>query len=93
MRPATAVEVSLIAAAGLAPWLILAVALLVGALSVLFDVAYPAYLPAVVDKQRLVDANGALMATRTAGALTQRRRWTTPEFAKFMHSRSRSVGR
>ncbi len=42
------------------------VALLVGGLSVLFDVAYPAYLPTVVDKDRLVDANGKLFATESA---------------------------
>jgi MFS family permease len=43
-----------------------AVALLTGALSVLFDVAYPAYLPNVVVKDRLVDANGKLFATESA---------------------------
>jgi MFS family permease len=38
------------------------VALLVGLLTVLFDVAYPAYLPAVVARERLVEGNGHLQA-------------------------------
>lgn len=43
------------------------VALLTGALSVLFDVAYPAFIPVVVtDKARLTDANGKLFATESA---------------------------
>jgi MFS family permease len=43
------------------------VALLAGALSVLFDVAYPAFIPVVVaDKARLTDANGKLFATESA---------------------------
>jgi MFS family permease len=45
------------------------VALLVGALSVLFDVSYPAYLPVVVDKSRLIDANGKLSATQSAAMM------------------------
>src|SRR4051812_17280064 len=39
------------------------VALLVGALNVVFDVAYPAYLPTVVPADRLVEGNGLLTAT------------------------------
>jgi MFS family permease len=42
------------------------VALLAGALSVLFDVAYPAYLPAIIPKDKLVDGNGKLFATESA---------------------------
>jgi MFS family permease len=42
------------------------VALLAGALSVLFDVAYPAYVPAIIAKDRLVDGNGKLFATEAA---------------------------
>ncbi len=42
------------------------VALLAGALTVLFDVSYPAYLPEVVDRSRLIDANGKLFATQSA---------------------------
>lgn len=45
---------------------LIVVALLTSALSVLFDVAYPAYLPNVVEKDRLVDANGKLFATESA---------------------------
>jgi len=45
---------------------LVAVALLAGALSVLFDVAYPAYLPAIIPKDRLVDGNGKLFATESA---------------------------
>jgi Na+/melibiose symporter-like transporter len=42
------------------------VALFAGALSVLFDVAYPAYVPAIIDRDRLVDGNGKLLATEAA---------------------------
>ncbi|GIJ65296.1 MFS transporter [Virgisporangium ochraceum] len=46
---------------------LIVVALLAGALSVLFDVAYPAYIPVVVaDRSRLTDANGKLFATESA---------------------------
>ena len=45
---------------------LVAVALFAGALSVLFDVAYPAYLPAIIPKDRLVDGNGKLFATESA---------------------------
>lgn len=41
-------------------------AFLIGTLSVLFDVAYPAYLPAIVDTDHLVEANGALQASAAA---------------------------
>jgi len=39
------------------------VAFLVGGLAVLFDVAYHAYIPALVKRQNLVEANGKLAAT------------------------------
>jgi MFS family permease len=46
---------------------LVAVALFAGVLSVLFDVAYPAFIPVVVaDKGRLTDANGKLFATESA---------------------------
>jgi MFS family permease len=45
---------------------LVAVALLAGALSVLFDVAYPAYLPSIIPRDRLVDGNGTLFATESA---------------------------
>jgi MFS family permease len=43
--------------------LLVAVALGVGLLSVLFDVAYPAYLPSVVGTGRLIEANSVLAAS------------------------------
>lgn len=42
------------------------VAFLVGVLSVLFDVAYPAYLPSVIGRDRLVEGNSALAASESA---------------------------
>ncbi len=39
---------------------------LVGVLTVFFDVAYQSYLPALVDRSQLVDANGKLEASRAA---------------------------
>lgn len=45
------------------------VALLAGALTVLFDVAYPAYLPAVITRDRLVEGNGVLGATDAAAQI------------------------
>jgi MFS family permease len=42
------------------------VAFAVGLLSVLFDVCYPAYLPSVVTRQRLVEGNSALAASESA---------------------------
>ncbi|GIJ44756.1 MFS transporter [Virgisporangium aliadipatigenens] len=47
---------------------VVVVALLVGAFGTLFDVAWPAFLPVVVPKERLVGANGALAATENAAA-------------------------
>jgi MFS family permease len=42
------------------------VAFAVGVLSVFFDVSYLAYLPSLVDRSRLGDANSKLEATRSA---------------------------
>lgn len=44
-------------------WWIYAAALLVGGASVLFDIADQAFLPSLVDRRQLVDANGKLAAT------------------------------
>ena len=43
-----------------------AVAFLVGVLTVFFDVAFWSYVPTIVDKERLSDANGKLMASSSA---------------------------
>jgi hypothetical protein len=39
----------------------------VGTLTVFFDVAYQAYLPSLVERKELTEANGKLEVTRTAG--------------------------
>ena len=44
-------------------WVVYAAALLVGAASVLFDIADQAFLPSLVDKSQLMEANGKLAAT------------------------------
>jgi hypothetical protein len=44
-------------------WVLYAAALLVGAASVLFDIADQAFLPSLVERNQLVDANGKLAAT------------------------------
>jgi len=44
-------------------WVVYAAALLVGAASVLFDIADQAFLPSLVDKRQLMEANGKLAAT------------------------------
>jgi Major Facilitator Superfamily len=44
-------------------WAVYAAALSVGGASVLFDIADQAFLPSLVDKNQLVDANGKLAAT------------------------------
>ena len=44
-------------------WVIYAAALCVGAASVLFDIADQAFLPSLVDRGQLMDANGKLAAT------------------------------
>jgi predicted MFS family arabinose efflux permease len=45
------------------------VAFVVGVLNVVFDVAYPAYLPTVLPPDRLVDGNGLLTATDSAAGI------------------------
>jgi MFS family permease len=47
-------------------WQLVGVAFVVGLLSVLFDIGYPAYLPSVVGRERLVDGNSALAASESA---------------------------
>lgn len=49
---------------------LLLVALVVGAFSVFFDVAYQSWLPSVVPRDRLLRANGLLGATNAAGRLS-----------------------
>ena len=44
-----------------------AVALLSGVLTVFFDVAYQSYTPALIGRERLMDGNGKLQATRALG--------------------------
>jgi MFS family permease len=50
-------------------WQVYLVALLGGALSVFFDVAYQSYLPALVHGEQLVDANGKLGTTNSFAGL------------------------
>jgi MFS family permease len=50
---------------GLTIWQLFAVAFVVGTLTVFFDVAYQSYLPAVVERDQLVDGNGKLEISRT----------------------------
>lgn len=45
------------------------VALLVGALTILFEVAYVAFVPALVGRDHLVDANGRLEASRSVASI------------------------
>ncbi len=46
-----------------------AIAFLIGVLTVFFDVAYQAYLPALVDRAQLVDANSKLEATNSLAGI------------------------
>jgi MFS family permease len=50
-------------------WQLYAVSLVVGALTVFFDVAYQAYLPSIVDRRQIVDANGKLQITQSAAQI------------------------
>lgn len=50
-------------------WQLYAVALVVGALTVFFDIAYQSYLPSLVERQQLVDANGKLQITQSAASI------------------------
>jgi MFS family permease len=51
-------------------WQLYAVALVAGAFTVFFDVAFQSYLPAVVDRRSLVAANSRLEVNRTVAAAT-----------------------
>ncbi len=55
--------------AGLSMPHLYAVGLFVGILTVFFDVAYQAYLPALVNRRQLVEGNSKLEATRSLGNL------------------------
>ena len=46
-------------------WQLFVVGFIAGTLTVLFDVAYQSYLPALVDRDQLVDGNGKLEISRT----------------------------
>ncbi len=46
-------------------WQLFIVAFVVGTLTVFFDVAYQSYLPAIVERDQLVDGNGKLEVSRT----------------------------
>ncbi len=50
--------------------LLYTVAFLIGILTVFFDVAYQAYLPSLVQRDQLVDANGKLEASRSSAQVT-----------------------
>src|SRR5690348_7179006 len=51
-------------------WHLLALQLLVGGSTVFFDVAYQAYLPALVDREDLVDGNSKLYLTSSVAQVT-----------------------
>ena len=46
-------------------WQLYAVAFLVGCFTVFFDVAYQAYLPSLVERERILDGNGKLETSRS----------------------------
>jgi MFS family permease len=50
-------------------WQLYAVALVVGTLTVFFDVAYQSYLPSLVDRDQLVDGNAKLQITQSAAQI------------------------
>lgn len=50
-------------------WQLYVVAVVVGALTVFFDVAYQSYLPSLVDRDQLVDGNGKLQITQSAAQI------------------------
>jgi MFS family permease len=51
-------------------WQLYAVAFVVGVLSLFFDVAYQAYLPAIVSRDKLIAGNARLQATTSATQVT-----------------------
>jgi MFS family permease len=66
-RAAVLLSIPLAYAAGrLTIWQLYIVAIITGALTVFFDVAYQSYLPSIVNRDELVDANGKLELTRQA---------------------------
>jgi MFS family permease len=52
-------------AGALTIWQLYAVAFLVGVFTVFFDVAYQAYLPSLVERERILDGNGKLETSRS----------------------------
>jgi Na+/melibiose symporter-like transporter len=54
---------------GLSIYLLYLVAFATGAFTVVFDVTYQAYLPSLVEREQLVDANGKLQASAAAAAV------------------------
>jgi predicted MFS family arabinose efflux permease len=52
---------------GLTLNLLYAVTLVAGVLTLFFEISYQAYVPSLVDRQRIVEANSKLEATRTLG--------------------------
>ena len=50
-------------------WQLYVIALVVGALTVFFDVAYQSYLPSLVDRDQLVEGNAKLQITQSAAEL------------------------
>jgi MFS family permease len=54
---------------GLTIWQLYGVGFAVGTLTVFFDVAYQSYLPALVDREQLVDGNAKLETSRSAAQM------------------------
>ncbi len=52
-------------AGALTIWQLYAVAFVVGVFTVLFDVAYQAYLPSLIEREQILDGNGKLETTRS----------------------------
>ena len=51
-------------------WQLIVVGLLMGGLTVFFDVAYQSYLPALVSRDKLVEGNGKLQASQSVSQVT-----------------------
>jgi hypothetical protein len=70
VRGAALLTVPVVAALGrLTLVQLVVVALAAGVARVLFDVAYPSYLPTLVDRERLVQGNAYLESSRSAAQL------------------------
>src|SRR5262249_55081171 len=54
---------------GLRLWVLYAVSLVAGTMTVLFDVAYSAYLPSIIPQERLLDGNSKLEFSRSGATL------------------------